>query len=268
LTLYISRQQIRFGGRRIYLTSPRIILGALSNPKSLRLLLRLLNLRPWPGTIRENGGTRIIQRPRDAWDYFSMGRLTRVNEVDTLVQWGGKKAVIRGGELAGDLRGVFIEEEYRVLPVQGREVFDVGAAAGDSAIYFLMRGASKVHAFELEESSIQYLRETLGEAVAEGKATVTGGRVSDMNSTLSRSGVVDGSLKMDIEGDERGVFRSADREIWRRALQYICMEWHYDKEAITKELDRLGYRYRFLWGPWQANEGFWFGGLFAWRVGQ
>jgi len=43
---------------------------------------------------------------------------------------------------------VFEEEDYKFLNVQNKSVLDVGAFVGDSAIYFILKGAKKVYAIE------------------------------------------------------------------------------------------------------------------------
>ncbi|MDG6910259.1 MAG: FkbM family methyltransferase, partial [Nitrososphaerota archaeon] len=44
---------------------------------------------------------------------------------------------------------VFHEQPYRPLDVRGRDVLDIGAFNGDSALYFsLLRGARRVYALE------------------------------------------------------------------------------------------------------------------------
>lgn len=48
----------------------------------------------------------------------------------------------------GDLIGVFIYEDYKILSVKDRIVVDIGANIGDSSIYFAKKGAQKVIAVE------------------------------------------------------------------------------------------------------------------------
>jgi len=42
----------------------------------------------------------------------------------------------------------FIERQYKWLDVEDKDVIDVGAALGDTAIYFALKGAKRVYAFE------------------------------------------------------------------------------------------------------------------------
>ncbi|MGC9178548.1 MAG: hypothetical protein ACP5G6_09135, partial [Conexivisphaera sp.] len=50
------------------------------------------------------------------------------------------------GFMHGDVVGAFTD--YHWLSVEGRRVLDVGASIGDTAIYFSLRGAMEVVAFE------------------------------------------------------------------------------------------------------------------------
>jgi FkbM family methyltransferase len=43
---------------------------------------------------------------------------------------------------------IFEEEDYKFLNVQNKSVLDMGAFVGDSAIYFIIKGAKKVYAIE------------------------------------------------------------------------------------------------------------------------
>ena len=48
----------------------------------------------------------------------------------------------------GDIRSIFLSEEYRTLDVKGKVVIDIGANIGDSAIYFAKKGAKKIIGIE------------------------------------------------------------------------------------------------------------------------
>jgi len=48
----------------------------------------------------------------------------------------------------GDLIGVFINEDYKMLSVKDKIVLDIGANIGDSSVYFAKKGAQKVIAVE------------------------------------------------------------------------------------------------------------------------
>lgn len=254
------------GGRKLNFPSPRLALGMLS-PSLWPLNLRVLGLKPWPARVREKDGTvRTITKPRDAWIYYSRGRLRAVGDGDIEVRFNGRSAVLKGGAVTGDLRGVFIDEEYRDLPVDGRPVLDAGAAGGDTAVYFLLRGASHVYSFEAEERTFEYLTQTISAPQFAGKVTAFRTLVTDLNPMLRELNLRDASLKIDIEGSERDVFRVADRELWRRSIQYMSIEYHFEPQTVTEHLRRLGYGYRTIWGPRPDATCLVYGGIHAWRL--
>jgi len=48
----------------------------------------------------------------------------------------------------GTIKENFIDEQFKNLDVKGKDVVDIGANIGDSAIYFALKGAKHVYAFE------------------------------------------------------------------------------------------------------------------------
>jgi len=48
----------------------------------------------------------------------------------------------------GVIKENFVDEQYRNLDVKGKDVVDAGANIGDTAIYFALKGAKHVYAFE------------------------------------------------------------------------------------------------------------------------
>ncbi len=56
---------------------------------------------------------------------------------------------------------VFVHQEYSVVDVNGRTVIDVGAYIGDSAIYFVLRGAKKVIAIEPHPEAYKEMLENI-----------------------------------------------------------------------------------------------------------
>jgi FkbM family methyltransferase len=59
-----------------------------------------------------------------------------------------KKDKIKFKYMHGTILGVFEHEEYSLIDVNDKTVVDIGAACGDSTIYFLLRGAKNVIAIE------------------------------------------------------------------------------------------------------------------------
>ena len=167
---------------------------------------------------------------------------------------------------------VFYLNEYRWLKVRGVDVVDVGAFVGDTPIYFVIKGAKHVYAFEPSPkhySIAKKLIEMLGfdkkitlinAAVSslDSKVTVidsiispsyqsyssredSGGYVRGMSLSSIRNeyGIKGGVLKVDCEGCEYGIFLSLKEEdmIWDQ----IQIEYHYGYMDIKNTLSRYGY---------------------------
>ncbi|MDG7002268.1 MAG: hypothetical protein JRN15_24490, partial [Nitrososphaerota archaeon] len=50
---------------------------------------------------------------------------------------------------------IYLGEIYRILPVKGRIVVDIGAGLGDSAVYFALKGASHLYAYEPDDTEFR-----------------------------------------------------------------------------------------------------------------
>ena len=122
------------------------------------------------------------------------------------------------------------EHQYDALNVKGKQVIDIGADCGDSAIQFTFRGAKEVYAYEPNLNSFKALELTLlnnskpiraynmavlGKAQTiginpEAKAN-RGGKIvagsyqikaTTLNNIVEEHNIIGGALKMDCEGYE------------------------------------------------------------------
>ena len=166
----------------------------------------------------------------------------------------------------------FITEEYRKLDVKGREVVDIGASIGDTAIYFATRGARHVYAFEAYPYSyrialknvklnnlnkkIMFFNECLGGKpgsiliderfksderspimhFGKGKRI----RVITLDEIVRRHNLKDAILKIDCEGCEYDIVLKTRPEVLRRFSQ-IMIEYHYGFRDIEKKLREAGF---------------------------
>ena len=79
-----------------------------------------------------------------------------INNIDKIIKFKFKNKVIEFYynvqkqlyNTIGMIKEQFIEEQYKWLNVKGKDVIDIGANIGDSAIYFALKGAKHVYAFE------------------------------------------------------------------------------------------------------------------------
>jgi len=178
---------------------------------------------------------------------------------------------------------IFAWDEYEVPEVlsglRGRDVIDVGANAGDTALYFLLNGARKVIAVEPLPNVARCAEENVRLSGATDKVKVINAALSDEPvsvpcdydvrlsgsfSTLKGSGpckvpgvtisdllnMVDDPylLKMDCEGCEAQVILGPERERLR-AFEHIIVETHPYNTGVSNDklllsLKELGFKCR------------------------
>ncbi|MCG2896159.1 MAG: FkbM family methyltransferase [Acidilobus sp.] len=185
--------------------------------------------------------------------------------------------------VSGVLADIFIKGEYEIPEVlsglRGRDVIDVGASVGDTALYFVLNGARKVIAVEPLPNVARCAEENLRLSGATDKVKVINAALGsgptsvpcdyDVSSsigfsTLSASGpckvpgltlgdllnMVDDPylLKMDCEGCEAQVILGPERERLR-AFEHIILETHPNITGVSNEellasLKELGFECR------------------------
>jgi FkbM family methyltransferase len=172
---------------------------------------------------------------------------------------------------SGMLVEQFVEEQYKWLQVTGKQVLDVGANVGDSAIYFALNGARHVYSFEpypytyrlakrnVElndlEKHITLLNMGCGK---EGTITVDPELKSEPSSTLVPShagdtvrivslkrivedyGLNDAIGKIDGEGCEYELILGAsDSDLL--AFRQLMIEYHHGCAHLVDRLRRVGF---------------------------
>jgi len=176
--------------------------------------------------------------------------------------------------IVNDLLEVYFFEEYSFLDVRDKSVVDVGASIGDSAIYFAVRGAKQVKAYEpvphicelmkrnvelnrldsiisvecsavvgnMQEGEITICVEEHGYGFTPGSQPISEkcrGRLVQVPATvIPRSDV----LKMDCEGCEYSIISSMSEPLFDE----IGMEYHDHPSMLVKRLRELGYSVRIV----------------------
>jgi len=169
----------------------------------------------------------------------------------------------------------FIEGQYKRLDVEGKNVVDVGAALGDTAIYFTLKGAKHVYAFEPYpyfyniakkniklnhlEDKITLLNEGCGKS---GFVTIkedyenTGStelkefkkgkkiKIESLDEIVKRSNLKHAALKVDCEGCEYDLILNASDEALK-AFDQIIMEYHYGYRNLVKRLEQAGFKVKY-----------------------
>jgi FkbM family methyltransferase len=165
---------------------------------------------------------------------------------------------VKNGASFRHMRWVIIEVfdfgEYRHLDVKNKVVVDVGAAYGDSTVYFLLRGAKKVIAVEPCPEEFKELLENLKLNNAVDKVTPINAALASKRSEISVkcftgkaftntitlediAEVVDvgeAVLKMDCEGCEYDVILNDYEHV--RLFDEVYFEYHAFKTKIPVEM--------------------------------
>jgi FkbM family methyltransferase len=170
------------------------------------------------------------------------------------------------GWLQGDVLAIF---DYDRLDVKGKRVLDVGASMGDTAVYFALRGAREVVAFEPYPFPYQFALKNIGAnglrnvrvinagvSDRDGTVRVTRGETTvgddlkpsdepdavevpiySLDRVLEEYGPFD-VLKMDCEGCEYDAILNS-RKIGE--LKQIQVEYHYGPERLVEALRKAGF---------------------------
>ncbi|MGC8622128.1 MAG: FkbM family methyltransferase [Caldisphaera sp.] len=166
----------------------------------------------------------------------------------------------------GTIKENFIDEQFKDLNVSGYTVVDVGANVCDSAIYFALKGARHVYAFEpypysynLAKKNIRLnnlkdrvtllnegcgkdgfitidpsFKNTAGSRLIQfkdGKSV----KVTSLNSIVNRYKIKNSILKIDCEGCEYELVLNATVDALRR-FDRIMIEYHYGYKNLEKKL--------------------------------
>ena len=170
----------------------------------------------------------------------------------------------------------FVYEYFSGLDVKGKVVIDVGSSVGDTPIYFALRGATKVIAFEPYPATHSKAKYNITLNGLDEKITLLnegGGttgvmklsrsdtnlwanampspdgepvRFSSLKDMIQRFGIEDGILKYHGEGSEYEFFEQATTEELRRFSQ-IAMKYHYGGKRIIQKLQKSGFSIARTW---------------------
>lgn len=168
----------------------------------------------------------------------------------------------------------FIEEQYNWLDVKGKNVIDIGANIGDSAIYFALKGAKHVYAFEPYPYSYRIAMQNIRLNKLQDKITLqnegcgkekrkikigisyknfggtdlknfkngTSINITTLSELIKKFGIMDNAiLKIDCEGCEYGVLLEAQNLDLKRFKQ-IQIEYHYGYLNLKRKLEEAGFK--------------------------
>lgn len=168
------------------------------------------------------------------------------------------------------LRDFFVGEPYSGLDVSGLDVVDVGSSFGDTPIYFCLRGARRVFAFEPYPATYALAKRNISENGFDQRITIlnegagasgwmrltsekrnfwanaipaTEGvniRFNSLNDIVTRFGIEKAALKFHGEGSEYEFLLGASREDLSHFPQ-IVLKYHYGAGRILEKLKESGF---------------------------
>ncbi|MDP3091296.1 MAG: FkbM family methyltransferase [Nitrospira sp.] len=260
-----------------------------------RLQLAIKTTANWPSAIavwlglaqechaRFKGG-HVLKFNRNSWlEYLRCVYLFHHFPSATLTEntvnftYKGKELSFAFGKYGFDtVLEIFGGDPYREFfestSVRGKQVVDIGAAFGDTAVSFLLEGAKAVYAveafpgyFRLAEENIRRngfsnscqiilaaagkspgsltidhdLEDMFGVGI-ESSEVGTSIPVMTLEEIVNRFEVDSGILKMDVEGYEYDILLNTDKAILRRFSDMV-IEYHYGFEKLKSHLEAAGF---------------------------
>jgi precorrin-6B methylase 2 len=135
---------------------------------------------------------------------------------------------------------IFAYGSYEELNVKGKEVVDIGASIGDTAIYFLANGARRVYCFETSPYRFSVSKRNLRMNGYLQKVKLFNKEFDFRTLHLRGSS---NALKVDCEGCEYALFDAGGSALKYIASKFnqIVMEYHNGDTEIRKALEQHGY---------------------------
>ncbi|MGB9845490.1 MAG: FkbM family methyltransferase [Methanothermobacter tenebrarum] len=221
---------------------------------------------------------------RNQWDYY---RLLYAHMLNNVKIWGAiikfkfKNKNLRFYSSANKsllldalkvLSETFTMEPYKQINAKGKVVVDIGSYIGDSPIYFILKGAKRVYAFEPYPSSYSLLLKNIkinssdkkiiafneglsknmgkirikedyeGLATSQLKDFHQGKQVklTTLEGIVKRFNLKDAVLKMDCEGCEYTILKTPKKTL--KSFQEIIMEYHYGYKDLREKLERASFK--------------------------
>lgn len=186
----------------------------------------------------------------------------------------GKKVKMFCGESNPQiLVGTFAMKDYDKLPnLNDRDILDIGAAIGDTAVYFGMKGARKIYSYEINERYYNICKKNielnglenivkvelcgigkdnkpldgslamLGAILPEkDREAVNGVKMKTLNGIVNEHKIQDGILKIDVDGFEYEIMEEANCNTLKH-FTHIIMEYHFGVKDLVKKLNKCGFK--------------------------
>ncbi len=207
-----------------------------------------------------------------------------ISGMEAKIQYAKRKLIFdfskRGPNVLGNVIEVFSQRVYepflKNFNLSDKIIVDIGGALGDTAIYFALKGAKMVYAFEptpnfydlacknVKINNLENKCEIINAAVGKEKkddnledqtfkdmfindsetkeyrGTNKKVPMTTLQEIVEKFNLTDAFLKLDCEGYEYDIILNAPREIIRK-FDYIIMEYHYGFENLQKKLQENGF---------------------------
>jgi hypothetical protein len=133
--------------------------------------------------------------------------------------------------------------EYEHFSVEGKTVLDIGASIGDTAIYFIEKGAKRVIAYESDWFVyMRGLRELNKKGyIKNGSVKMVHKFVKDLDAIAAENNLHNAVLKMDIEGGEYACMERATPGAFKDAFEEVMMEYHHGPDKLKIWFENNGY---------------------------
>jgi hypothetical protein len=168
------------------------------------------------------------------------------------IRFHGEKIRFHYGDLAelkwiSDFtREVYAEEQYKGLDVASKDVIDVGGSIGDTAMYFVARGARHVYMYEPDTGRYKQAKKNMviNSKLVSDRVTATNAPAPGLERIVEKYGLENAVLKCDCEGCEYKFILSADRKTLQ-AFSQLQIEYHYGYVNLKKKLEASGFHVDF-----------------------
>lgn len=224
--------------------------------------------------ILKNGKQLVLQSGPEAAIYaYGSNNFQIHNDILTIKNDSLSDVSLIGWKDNADLYEIYFQNHYEKIPVNNKEVIDIGANICDSSIYFVLNGATNVIAVELlpqnceiaqknitlnklndqidiimagcsdEKGQTYFSSSKKGMGYAIDIADKDGIKVPllTIDDLLKFSKNESRILKLDCEGCEYDVILSSSKWTLRK-FEYIFIEYHFGYLNLKKKLENCGFK--------------------------
>ena len=160
------------------------------------------------------------------------------------VNWDDVITTISLKNSEGVIENELKSKSHASLNVKNRHVIDLGAFNGDTAIYYILRGAKEVDAYETKKELVEIANKMVKKYKLDKKIRIHHMFVTSKQFNEFAKKVTNAALKVDIEGGERELFINASSEALDK-FSVIHIEYHYGYLDILKRLEKEGFKVKY-----------------------